>query len=106
MLLHHGSGHDRFGDTTDPELEKLDYPVLVDIPPPHLRGYARETVIAEKFQTMVVLGRANSRMKDYFDFWMLSQSFEFERSRLARTISSTIAQRRTAIPEVTLDEVP
>ena len=60
-------------------------------------------MIAEKFQAMVVFGRANSRMKDYFDIWMLSRSFEFERSRLARAISSTFARRRTAIPEGTPD---
>ena len=56
-------------------------------------------MIAEKFQAMPVLGRANSRMKDYFDIWMLSRSFDFERSRLARAIAATFARRRTAIPE-------
>ncbi len=90
-----------FGDATDPEPEMLDYPVLLDMPPPRLRGYARETVIAEKFQAMVFLGRVNSRMKDYFDIWMLSQSFDFERSRLAMAISATFARRRIAIPDET-----
>lgn len=88
-----------FGDATHPEPEMLDYPTLLDMPPPRLHGYARETVIAEKFHAMVVLGRVNSRMKDYFDIWMLSRSFEFERSRLAAAISATFARRRTAIPD-------
>ena len=90
-----------FGDATHPEPEVLDYPVLLDMPPPRLRGYARETVIAEKFHAMVVLGRANSRMKDYFDIWMLSRSFEFDGSRLAGAISATFTRRRTAIPNGT-----
>lgn len=92
-----------FGDATDPEPKIVDYPVLLEMPGPRLRGYAPETVVAEKFHAMVVLGRANSRMKDYFDIWMLSQSHEFERERLARAISATFDRRRTVIPHETPD---
>ena len=91
-----------FGDATEPPAEWLDYPVLLDMPAPRLRGYARETVVAEKFQAMVYLGTANSRMKDYYDLWIIGQAFEIDRSRLARAISATFARRGTAIP----DEVP
>lgn len=92
-----------FGDATDPEPNMLDYPVLLDMPTPRLRGYAPETAVAEKFHAMVVLGRANSRMKDYFDIWMLLRSYEFEQPRLARAISATFGRRRTAIPRETPD---
>ena len=88
-----------FGDATDPPAEWLDYPVLLDMPAPRLRGYARETVVAEKFQAMVDLGMANSRMKDYHDLWIISQAFEIDRSRLAAAISATFARRGTAIPD-------
>lgn len=88
-----------FGDATEPSVEVIDYPVLLDMPAPRLRAYARETVVAEKFQAIVVLGRANSRMKDYYDLWILSQSFDFERDRLAKAISATFERRRTVIPE-------
>ena len=88
-----------FGDATQPPAEWLDYPVLLDMPAPRLRGYARETVVAEKFQAMVDLGMANSRMKDYYDLWIISQTFEFDRSRLAGAISATFARRNTAIPD-------
>ena len=54
-----------FGDAVEPGVEDIDLPVLLDMPSPHLRAYPLETVIAEKFHAMVVLGRANSRMKDY-----------------------------------------
>jgi len=87
-----------FGDATEPDPEMLEYPVLLDLPPPRLRGYARETVVAEKFQAMVALGMTNSRMKDDYDLWVLSQSFDFDRSRLATAISATFARRKTAIP--------
>lgn len=92
-----------FGDATEPGTEMLDYPVLLEQPRPRLRGYARETVVAEKFQAMVALGIANSRMKDYYDLWVLSQCFDFERTWLARAISATFARRKTPIPVATPD---
>ncbi len=57
-----------------------------------------DLVIAEKFQAMVALGRANSRMKDFYDVWLLSQSFPFDDDRLARAIAATFERRGTAIP--------
>jgi hypothetical protein len=66
-----------FGDAVEPGLAEMDLPVMLDFPAPHLRAYARETVIAEKFQAMVMLGRANSRMKDFYDIWVLSRVSEF-----------------------------
>lgn len=87
-----------FGDAMEPGAEVVDYPSMLEFPAPRLRAYARETVIAEKFQAMVALGRANSRMKDFYDIWILSRSFTFDDDRLARAIAATFAQRETAIP--------
>ncbi|MDR6306026.1 putative nucleotidyltransferase component of viral defense system [Nitrobacter vulgaris] len=87
-----------FGDAMEPGAEMLDYPTMLAFPAPRLRAYARETVIAEKFQAMVALGRANSRMKDFYDIWILSKSFDFAGDRLARAIAATFARRETAVP--------
>ena len=87
-----------FGDSVEPGLQEMDLPVLLDFPAPHLRAYAQETVIAEKFQAMVMLGRANSRMKDLYDVWVLSRNFEFKGDRLPRAIAATFARRKTEIP--------
>jgi predicted nucleotidyltransferase component of viral defense system len=88
-----------FGDSVEPGLEEIDLPVLLNTnPAPHLRAYAAETVIAEKFQAMVQLGRANSRMKDFYDIWVLSRTFEFKDDRLKRAIAATFARRKTEIP--------
>ncbi|RBO53040.1 nucleotidyl transferase AbiEii/AbiGii toxin family protein [Rhodovulum sp. BSW8] len=87
-----------FGDALEPGAEVVDYPVMLDFPAPRLRAYARETVIAEKFQAMVALGRANSRMKDFYDIWILSRSFSFDDDRLAQAIAATFTRRETAIP--------
>lgn len=87
-----------FGDALEPSAEVIDYPVMLDLPTPRLRAYARETVIAEKFQAMVALGRANSRMKDFYDIWVLSRSFTFDDDRLPRAIAATFERRGTPIP--------
>jgi predicted nucleotidyltransferase component of viral defense system len=87
-----------FGDAVEPGVEDIDLPVLLDMPSPHLRAYPPETVIAEKFHAMVVLGRANSRMKDYYDVWMLTGAFEIDPERLRRAIAATFARRNTTIP--------
>jgi hypothetical protein len=68
-----------------------------------LRAYARETVIAEKFQALVMLGRANSRMKDLYDIWVLSRSYNFTGDSLARAIAATFARRKTEIPSTPPD---
>lgn len=87
-----------FGDALEPGAEFIDYPSMLDLPAPRVRAYARETVIAEKFQAMVALGRANSRMKDFYDVWLLSQSFSFYDDRLACAIAATFARRGTPVP--------
>ena len=87
-----------FGDALVPGAEVLNYPSMLDFPAPRLRAYARETVIAEKFQAMVMLGLANSRMKDFYDIWILSRSFNFSDDRLARAIAATFERRETPIP--------
>jgi len=92
-----------FGDAVEPGAPDIDLPVLLDMPSPHLRAYPPETVIAEKFHAMVVLGRANSRMKDYYDVWMLTSAFEIEPERLHRAVVATFSRRGTVIPTVVPD---
>lgn len=87
-----------FGDALDPGAEVMDYPTMLEFPAPRIRAYSREAVIAEKFQAMVMLGGANSRMKDFYDIWLLSQSGSSYDDRLARAIAATFARRETDIP--------
>jgi hypothetical protein len=87
-----------FGDAVSPPPELVDYPVMLDLPVPRLRAYPREVVVAEKFQAMVVLGIANSRMKDFFDVWMLASVFDFAGTRLSQAIGTTFERRKTELP--------
>lgn len=87
-----------FGDAVLPTPEILEYPTILEFPPPRLLAYPQETVIAEKFQSMVELGIANSRMKDFFDLWFLADRFDFDGPRLTQAIRATFERRRTALP--------
>jgi hypothetical protein len=86
-----------FGDVVMPAAASLEYPTILDLPAPKLRGYSKESTIAEKFEAMVKLGALNSRMKDFFDIWLLSQQFDFEGQRLAAAIEKTFSTRGTGI---------
>ncbi|MBN1909121.1 MAG: nucleotidyl transferase AbiEii/AbiGii toxin family protein [Pirellulales bacterium] len=89
-----------FGDVVVPEAMLLDYPTILDHTPPRLSGYSRETTIAEKFEAMVKLGQINSRIRDFFDLWLLLRQFDFEGELLARAIRETFANRGTTINPV------
>lgn len=88
-----------FGDAIEPGVEEINLPVMLDLPAPRLRAYPREAVVAEKFQAMVLFGLANTRMKDYYDIWILSRSYVFDAERLSRAIAATFERRGTTIPE-------
>ncbi len=87
-----------FGDAISPAPTQLPFPSMLGFPTSTIAAYPRETVVAEKLQAMVYLGIANSRMKDFFDLWVLSQHFEFRGNELAEAIRSTFSRRRTPIP--------
>lgn len=87
------------GDAITPEPAWLDYPSLLDMPKAHLRAYRQETTIAEKLQAMVMLGVANSRMKDFFDIAALARHESFDGKTLANAIKTTFERRRTEIPK-------
>jgi hypothetical protein len=87
-----------FGDVVTPVPQQESFPALLDFPPPVLRLYPRETVVAEKTDAMVQLGLVNSRMKDYYDIWILMQGFEFDGELLKSALAATFARRRTALP--------
>jgi hypothetical protein len=74
------------------------YPALLDLPAPKLRMYSREDVVAEKFEAIVALGAANSRMKDVFDLWVLQRGFAFDGPKLADAIAQTFKRRGQIVP--------
>jgi len=88
-----------FGDAIVPDPIKQSYPTLLDHSPPVILMYPREAVIAEKIEAMVSLGVTNSRMKDFYDVYLLASSFPFEGTSLTRAIYETFKHRGTPLPD-------
>nr|MBN2277235.1 nucleotidyl transferase AbiEii/AbiGii toxin family protein [candidate division Zixibacteria bacterium] len=88
-----------FGDAVTPKAKLINYPVLLDFPAPRIKAYNKETQITEKLQSMVFLGMANSRMKDFYDIYILSKTFSFDGNILVKAIKTTFERRGTQIPE-------
>jgi len=87
-----------FGDIVTPAPLEAEYPPLLDLPAPRIRMYPRETVVAEKFQAMVSLSTANTRVKDYYDMWHLAQRYEFDGESLGDAVRRTFDRRVTYLP--------
>jgi hypothetical protein len=88
-----------FGDVIYPKTKVIDYPVILDFPKPHLNGYPAESVISEKFEAMIKLGLLNSRMKDFYDIWLMMRQFEFKGANLVEAIKKTFRHRKTDVPQ-------
>ena len=87
-----------FGDTVYPEPELKPFPTLLEFDAPSLLCYSRESAIAEKLEAMIKLGEINSRMKDFYDIWLLARQFDFQLASLRKAIEHTFTRRRTAQP--------
>lgn len=88
-----------FGDAVTPAAQVVTYPVLLDdLPAPQLRSYPKYTVVAEKFHAICLLGMANTRMKDYFDLWVLMTEGKLDPTELRRAIAATFERRKLAMP--------
>lgn len=87
-----------YGDAVTPAPAEVDFPPLLDFPAPRVRAYPAATVVAEKLEAMVLLGLANTRLKDFYDLWYLSRKFRFEGPLLCEAVTRTFARRNTALP--------
>lgn len=88
-----------FGDAVTPAPQEEDYPtILKDLDAPRLKTYPCYTVVAEKFEALSTLGMANSRMKDYFDLWILARDSNFDGETLHQAIKATFTRRKSNLP--------
>jgi predicted nucleotidyltransferase component of viral defense system len=88
-----------FGDIIIPESKVVEFPTLLEEKPPRVRIYSIESIISEKFEAMIKLSMANSRMKDFYDVYTLSLNHNFQGRRLKKAIKSTFQRRKTPIPD-------
>jgi hypothetical protein len=89
-----------FGDAVTPAPQAISYPVLLeDFPAPQLRAYPKYTVVAEKFHAVCLLGLANTRMKDYFDLWVLLNDTTLDPLELRQATKATFERRKMPLPK-------
>ena len=86
-----------FNDLIYPEPQKIEFPVILNFPNPVILSYSKETAIAEKFEAMTTLGILNSRMKDFYDIWLLSHNFTFEMRILSESLQKTFKHRNVIL---------
>lgn len=86
------------GDAITPIAKKADFPALLEMSAPRIKVYPKATVIAEKLETIVKRGLANSRMKDYYDLWVLSREERIDVSEIVNAVVRTFARRKTEMP--------
>lgn len=87
------------GDAVYPPVVEVTSGSLLGMPGATLRAYTPYTTVAEKLEAVVVLGHANSRIKDYYDLGMLPRARAFEGELLVEAIRRTFARRSTPIPD-------
>jgi hypothetical protein len=87
-----------YGDVIYPGTQKKKLPSILGFSQPILTCYSMESVIAEKFRAIIWFGEANSRMKDFYDIWLLSKQFDFDGMKLSEAVHRTLKNRKTELP--------
>ena len=83
-----------FGDVVSPYPMAIDFPLLLpNMPSVNLQAYSLETVVAEKFHTMIDRDETNSRMKDFFDCYQLLTQRNLSDETLYEAIKATFDNR-------------
>jgi predicted nucleotidyltransferase component of viral defense system len=87
-----------FGDIIYPNPIEKTLPRMLDFSPPTMLCYSLESAVAEKFEAMVKLGMVNSRIKDFYDIWLLSRQYDFHGPELGKALRITLEHRGTPLP--------
>jgi hypothetical protein len=86
-----------FGDTVLAP-EWIEVRSLLDFSSFLIQAYPKESVVAEKTQTLLALGEINSRVKDYYDIWALSRNLSFDGTTLVSTVAAVLVSHDTRVP--------
>ena len=74
-----------------PQLEGFDAPEILT--------YSLESTVAEKFDAILQRFELTSRMKDFYDIYYLSRTFDFEGEKLKTALRKTLQNRGTPYGE-------
>ncbi len=84
-----------FGDVIYPNAAKMEFPVILNMEAPRVNAYSLESSIAEKLEAIIRNGFLNSRYKDFYDIYVLSQKYTFNFQELHDAVAETFMNRKT-----------
>ncbi len=91
-----------FGDVIWPKSNQMEFPTIAGGETPKIKVYSLESIISEKFEAMVKLAMANSRMKDFYDVYILAANHSFQGKTLQKAAEMTFRKRKTPLPDIPL----
>jgi len=91
------------GDVITPGPEKLNYVTNITREIITINSYNIETILAEKFQTVIERGIDNTRMKDFYDIYMLINNKELDKEMFHDVIINTFEARKTNIKKLNIE---
>lgn len=85
------------GDIITPKEMKYNYKSIFENKKIPIISYTLETVLAEKFQTIITRSLFNTRLKDFYDIYILinTKTNELNKDNLIKAIKNTFAKRET-----------
>lgn len=94
------------GDVIVPKAERRNIQTqLADFEKPEILTYSLESTIAEKFDAILQRFELTGRMKDFYDIYYLSHTFDFDGLKLQTAIQETLQNRGTAYEKDSFDRV-
>ena len=86
-----------FGDVIYPDAVEMKFPVILDMEAPRVNAYSLASSIAEKLEAIIKNGFLNSRYKDFYDIYVLSEKYPFDYEELHNAVTETFTNRKTPI---------
>ena len=95
------------GDAITPAAVEYELPLILENRKIGLWAYNMETLLAEKLETVMTRAEANTRMRDFYDIYILTRqkAFEFNPTHLKEAFAATCRKRGSEAVMPFFDEV-
>ena len=94
------------GDVIVPNAQRRNIQTQLDgFEKPEILTYSLESTIAEKFDAILQRFELTGRMKDFYDIYYLSRTFDFDGLKLQTAIQETLQNRGTAYEKDSFDRI-
>lgn len=94
------------GDVIVPNAQRRNIQTQLDgYEKPEILTYSLESTIAEKFDAILQRFELTGRMKDFYDIYYLSHTFDFDGLKLQTAIQETLQNRGTAYEKDSFDRI-